>query len=68
MLNRNMLRAKIVEKGMTEGQVAKQLGMTPKTFSVKMKTGKFGLDEADMMIHILDIEKPELIFFSEKVS
>lgn len=68
MLNRNMLRGKIVEKGMTEKQVAKEIGMSSKTFSLKMKSGKFGLDEADKIIALLEIEKPEQIFFSQTVA
>jgi transcriptional regulator with XRE-family HTH domain len=63
-----MLRGKIVEKGMTEKQVAKEIGMSSKTFSLKMKSGKFGLDEADKIIALLEIEKPELIFFSQTVA
>lgn len=68
MINRNLIRAKIVEKGMKESQVAKAIGMSPKTFSVKMKTGKFGLDEADKMIALLDIKEPEPYFFTDVVA
>lgn len=68
MLNRNALRGRIAEKGMTQEQVARELGITPKTFGVKMKTGKFGLDEAEKLIRILEIEKPEKIFFSQTVA
>ena len=68
MLNTNMIRAKIMENGMTQAEVAKRIGMAPKTFSVKMSTGKFGLDEADKMIDLLKIEKPELYFFAKEVT
>ncbi len=66
MLNTNLIRAKIVEKGMTQAQVAKEIGMSAKTFSIKMNSGKFGLDEADKMIRLLNIDKPELYFFASK--
>ena len=66
MINTNLIRAKIAENGMTQKQVAKEIGMSEKTFSIKMNSGKFGLDEADKMIRLLNIEKPELYFFANK--
>lgn len=66
MINTNLIRAKIVENGKTQAQVAKEIGMSPKTFSIKMNSGKFGLDEADKMISLLNIEKPELYFFANE--
>ena len=66
MINSNKLRGKIAEAGMTQKEVARRIGMTPKTFSMKMKTGKFGLDEADKIIGLLKIADPSLIFFADK--
>lgn len=68
MINTRLIKAKIVENGLTQAELAKQMGMTPKTFSVKMNSGKFGLDEADKMISLLHIEKPELYFFAKEVT
>lgn len=68
MINANLIRAKIVENGMTQEQVAKEMGISAKTFSIKMNTGKFGLHEADKMIQILKIEEPAKYFFTQKVS
>lgn len=68
MINANLIRAKIVEKGKTQAQVATELGMSAKTFSLKMKTGKFGLDEADKMIRLLEIEQPDKYFFADTVA
>lgn len=68
MINANLIRAKIVERGMTQQQVAEQIGMTKKTFSIKMKNGKFGLDEADRIIEVLKIDKPEKYFFAQEVN
>lgn len=68
MINANLIRAKIVERGMTQRELAEQIGMSGKTFSLKMKSGKFGLDEADRMIEILKIEKPEKYFFAQEVT
>lgn len=68
MINANLIRAKIVENGLTQAQVAEKLGMSKKTFSVKMNNGKFGLDEAQKMIEILKIDKPEKYFFANEVA
>lgn len=68
MINANKIRARIVEMGMTQQQVAEKIGMSAKTFSIKMNNGKFGLDEADKMIEVLKIEKPEHYFFTNDVA
>lgn len=68
MVNKNLLRAKIVENGMNQQKVAQAIGMTEKTFCMKMKSGKFGLDEAQKMIDLLNIENPERIFFAQEVN
>ena len=68
MMNANLIRAKIVENGMTQAEVAKKIGMSAKTFSIKMNSGKFGLDEAEKMIKLLKIEKPEKYFFATEVA
>ena len=68
MINANLIRAKIVENGQTQEQVAKEMGISAKTFSVKMSTGKFGLHEAEKLIEILKIEEPVRYFFADKVS
>ena len=68
MINANLIRAKIAELGMTQQQVAAEIGMSKKTFSVKMNNGKFGLDEAEKIIKVLKIDKPEKYFFSNEVA
>ena len=68
MVNATLIKAKIVENEMTQAEMARKLGMTAKTFSIKLKTGKFGLDEAGRMIEILKIENPEKYFFAETVA
>lgn len=68
MINANLIRAKIVENGMTQEQVAKEMGISAKTFSIKMNNGKFGLHEAEKLIKILKIEEPARYFFANKVS
>lgn len=58
----NKLRGIIVERGMTQQQVAQHLGMTPKTFYSKMKKGVFGTDEVQRMVELLHISDPVDIF------
>ena len=45
MIDTNALRGIIISKGLTQQDVAKSIGMAPKTFYSKMKKGVFGSDE-----------------------
>lgn len=56
------LRGIIAERGFSQREVARRIGMTEKTFYAKMKSGVFGTDEADRMIELLDIKNPAAIF------
>ena len=49
-------------------EMAKKLNITPKTFSLKMKRGRFGSDEIEVMIDALNIKDPVAIFFAKGVS
>lgn len=66
MVATDKLRGIIAERGMSQRQVAAELGMTEKTFYTKMKKGAFGTDEAEKMIHLLRIESPIEIFFARQ--
>lgn len=66
MINTNKLRGIIVENGFSQQEVAKEIGITPKTFYEKMKNGVFGSDEIQTMIDILHIEDPVSIFFANE--
>lgn len=68
MVDTSSLKGIIVKNGMTQNDVAKMLGMTPKTFYLKMKKGVFGSDEIEIMINRLNIEDPMKIFFAPKVT
>ena len=65
MINANLIRGKIVENGMTQAEVAAAIGVTAKTFSLKMHSGKFGLEEVDKLIQVLKIEEPLKYFFAK---
>lgn len=60
------LRGLIVERGLTQKKVAEHLGMSEKTFYLKMKKGVFGTDDVQNMIELLNIEDPMSIFFTKQ--
>ena len=68
MVDTNKLRGCIVAKGKTQEEVAKSIGITPKTFSLRMKKRVFGSDEIEKMIDLLDIDDPMTIFFAKSVT
>lgn len=68
MIDTNKLRGKIVEKGKTQADVANAIGVTPKTFSDKMKKGVFLSNEIEEMINYLEIDDPMGVFFAHTVA
>lgn len=68
MIDKNALRAEIVKNGKTQKDIAKELGMSEKTFICRMKRGVFGTDEVEKMISILNISNPIDIFFAKQVT
>ena len=68
MIDVNKLKGSIVSAGKTQTDVAKRLGITPKTFSIKLKKGIFDSDEIEAMIDYLSIEDPLSIFFVKQVT
>lgn len=66
MIKTNKLKGIIIENGFTQQDVAKEIGITPKTFYEKMKIGVFGSDEIQTMINMLHIDDPVSIFFAEE--
>lgn len=66
MIDTNLLRGKIAERKKSQVDVAKAIGITPKTFYGKMNKGVFGSDEIEIMIDFLQIEDPARIFFAKK--
>lgn len=64
MIDTDALRAEWVKNGMRQQDVAISIvGVTPKTFSLKLKRGVLGSDEIERLIIGLHIEKPMDIFF-----
>lgn len=65
MIATDKLRGIIAERGMSQRQVAKSLGITEKTFYTKMKRGVFDSDEMSEMIELLNITNPADVFFAK---
>ena len=68
MINTDKLRGIIAERKLSQKDVAKAIGITPKTFYEKMNKGVFGSDEIDIMIGYLGIDDPAAIFFAKEVT
>lgn len=66
MVKTNELRGIIAKNDLTQTDVAKMIGVTPKTFYTKMRLGIFGSDEIQIMIDNLNIDNPMDIFFAKK--
>lgn len=66
MIKTNELRGIIAKNGLSQTDVAKMIGVTPKTFYEKMKNGVFGSDEIQIMIDELHIDNPMPIFFAHE--
>ena len=65
MVDTNKLRGVIAENGKTQADVAEMIGVTPKTFYMRMSKGVFGSDEIQVMIDNLHIQNPMDIFFAK---
>lgn len=68
MVNVLKLKALIVERGMTQTQVAKKLGISRKSWYDRMSRKKFDSDEIYKLIELLDIDNPTPIFFADEVT
>ena len=66
MIAVDKLRGSIAERGMSQRQVAKCLGMNEKTFYAKMQKGVFGTDEVEKMVSLLSIQDPIEFFLARK--
>lgn len=56
------LKAQIARKGLTQKELAKVLGITPKTFSLKLTNNTLTLAEANQLIDLLDIKSHKAFF------
>lgn len=71
MVNKQKLKAIIVEKNLTQEWLANELSINRTTFSRKMSTnGKFTVEEANEIVKALNLTKDEAIaiFFANTVA
>ena len=66
MLAVDKLRGVIAERGLSQRKVASYLGISEKTFYLKMKKGVFGTDEVEKMVDLLHISDPVSIFLAKE--
>lgn len=66
MIATSKLRGIISERNLSQRKVAEIIGISEKTFYLKMKKGVFGTDEVEKMIEALNIENPAEIFLAKK--
>lgn len=68
MVDTLKIKALVVERGMTQTEVAKRLGMSNKVWFDRMSKKKFDSEEMYNLIHILNIGNPAEIFFADEVT
>lgn len=70
MVNVDKLKVEMFACNITHAQMAKKLGISPKTFGTRLKKKIFMSNEIEMMIDILklSIEKAMAIFFDKNVT
>lgn len=66
MIRTEQLRWEIAAQGMTTGEVAWHLGMSERCFDRKLQKGHFGSDEIQDLAALLELERPEEIFFARQ--
>jgi predicted transcriptional regulator len=64
MIRTDVLKGIITEKGFSQRKVAKELGISEKTFYAKMKKGILNSNEIEGLITLLDIQNPQAVFFA----
>ncbi|WP_294000106.1 helix-turn-helix transcriptional regulator [uncultured Megasphaera sp.] len=64
MILTNKLIGIMAEKGISQAEMARRIGITPKTFYEKMSKGVFGSDEIEIMVKELNMTNPWDIFFA----
>lgn len=70
MLNANLLKAAIVREGLTQGEFAQKIGISPNTLTSRLTgSSPFNVDEIDKACEVLNLERDEVCnIFLHKVS
>ena len=64
MLDVYAFKAALEKKGYTQKQLAKEIGISTRTLSNRIKTGDFGSVEIKKISEILEISDPMSVFFA----
>ena len=68
MIRVDKLVGEMAAKGISGKEMAKRIGIAPKTFYEKKKKGVFGTDEVEIMIEVLQLSDPMSIFFARSAT
>ena len=68
MVNVVELKAEMLRNGYTQEALAKEIGITPRTFSRRMKDKEFGSTEIKIIMDVLKLRDPIKIFFADWVT
>ena len=68
MLNVLEFKAAMVRKGYTQKDLSEILGISTKTFCDRLKKKRFGTEEIEKLIPVLEISDPMSIFFDGVVT
>jgi transcriptional regulator with XRE-family HTH domain len=68
MLNVLEFKAAMVRKGYTQKMLAEKLGISEKTLCERLKAQRFGTEEIEQLIPLLEISDPMAIFFDGVVT
>ena len=64
MLDVKALKAEMVKNGYTQVSLSEAIGMSPRTFYTRLKTGDFGTKEIEGITAALKLQNPIEIFFA----
>ena len=68
MIRVDLLEGEIARAGLSDAELARRMGITPKTFYAKKKKGIFGSNEIEKIVRECGIAEPMPIFFPDFVS
>ena len=68
MVDIEKLRHLLAQRGYSQRELAKMLGISERTLSKRMRERKFHSQEMQIKASALYMENPEQIFFAQKVS
>ena len=66
MVQIEKLKWEIGIRGLSHEQVAWHLGISEQCFGNKLRTGRFGTQDIQLLTELLDLECPEDIFFAQR--